>query len=78
MVPKLDKRSFNTIVMLVSSTVWKERNARAFQGNSSLAQQLTQSIIDEASAWLQAGYRHLKSLAVCICNIGFSVSTSFL
>jgi len=64
LVPKDARRGFDSLVMLISWSIWKERNSWTFRGLLSLPLELTQSINYEAFLWLQVGYRHLRSLIV--------------
>lgn len=43
--------------------LWKERNARTFNGQSSSPARLALKIQDEAKEWCLVGYRHLLSVA---------------
>jgi hypothetical protein len=48
--------------LLVGWSLWKERNARTFRGESSAAPLLFLKIWDEASLWAASGYRGLGAL----------------
>jgi hypothetical protein len=52
------------------STPWyfslKERNKRTFRSTSTTSAALVAKIVNEANEWLQAGYRHLRSLIVLL------------
>ena len=53
------RHGFDSLVILVSSSLWKERNARTFQRKSFMPVALTQQILEDANEWLLAGYKHL-------------------
>ena len=56
-IPKHFKRSFNSLVLLVSWMVWKERNQRTFDRITRTSSQLIALILEEADAWVAAGFR---------------------
>jgi hypothetical protein len=55
-------KGFDSLFFLVGWSIWKERNARTFNGSPSDPAILARMIQDEASEWCLAGYRHLLSL----------------
>jgi hypothetical protein len=61
-LPKLIRRCFDFLFFLVGWTLWKERNARTFDGTPRSVPQLLQTIEDEVTMWIAAGYRHLGAL----------------
>jgi hypothetical protein len=65
-IPKPFKRSFDSLVLLVSWKVWKERNRRTFENNTRTPPQLYVLILEEADAWIDTGFRCLASLIVLV------------
>ena len=61
-VPKFFRRGFDSYVLLVGWSLWKERNARTFQARATGAQRLAALIKDEANVWCEAGNGHLATL----------------
>jgi hypothetical protein len=61
-IPKHFKRSFDSLVLLVSWMVWKERNWRTFDRIMMASSQLVALILEEADAGITAGFRCLASL----------------
>ena len=52
-------------VLLVSWTLWKERNSRTFQGVASRIEIIYKAMVEEAEDWVQAGF---SSLAVVVAT----------
>ena len=63
-ISKPFKRSFDSLVLLVSWMVWNERNRRTFDSITRTPSQLFALILEEADAWIAAGFRGLASLIV--------------
>jgi hypothetical protein len=61
-VPKPVRRGFDSLFFLIGWMLWKERNARTFNGIATSAAQLAHRIQDEIQSWCLAGYKHLRSL----------------
>jgi hypothetical protein len=61
-LPKSIRRGFDSLFFLVGWTLWKERNARTFNGTPRSVAQLLQVIEDEITMWTTAGCRHLGAL----------------
>ncbi|XP_066392411.1 uncharacterized protein [Miscanthus floridulus] len=59
-------RGFDSLFFLIGWSIWKERNARTFNGVSTSAARLEVSIQEEADAWCMAGYKHLGALMASI------------
>jgi hypothetical protein len=51
-----------SLSILVCSTIWRERNARVFEGQEKSTARLITKIKDEAALWVRAGARHLIPL----------------
>jgi hypothetical protein len=54
-VHKMDRGTFDAGVILVTWIVWKERNARVFDGRATSAVHLCATIVDEWETWKAAG-----------------------
>ena len=65
-VPSSRRGAFDSLVLLVSWEVWKERNRRTFDGNCLSLSQLLQRIKDEGEEWIGAGFGKLAALFVGI------------
>ncbi|XP_066358413.1 uncharacterized protein [Miscanthus floridulus] len=63
-VPKVRRRDFDVLVLLVSWMIWKERNARTYRAEVRSSSQLVLAIKEEALQWDHAAYRHIRSLIV--------------
>jgi hypothetical protein len=63
-IPKPFKRTFDSLVLLVSWKVWKEHNRRTFDNNTRTPSQLCALILKEADTWIAAGFRSLALLIV--------------
>jgi hypothetical protein len=62
MIPKTARCGFDSLFFLIGWLLWKERNARTFNGVASSVAQLGTLIQEELDAWCMAGYKHLSSL----------------
>ena len=58
---KVDRRGFDSLVILVSWLLWKERNGRTFDRRVRTVDDLVLRVCDEVVAWSHAGYRQLES-----------------
>ena len=58
LIPKLLRRGFNSMSMLLGWMLWKERNAQSFDRATRMPLQLADAIFDEAQAWCVAGNKH--------------------
>jgi len=63
-LPKLLRRGFDSLFFLVGWLIWKERNARTFNGVGRLAAELAALIQDEASR----GARRASHICGCCCS----------
>ncbi|XP_066391720.1 uncharacterized protein [Miscanthus floridulus] len=61
-LPQALRRSFDSLVLPVSWCLWKERNRRTFDHRSLMPPELLCCILDEANAWIGAGYGCLALL----------------
>jgi hypothetical protein len=66
MVPEHHRRGFDSLVLLVSWEVWKERNRRTFDGHSKTPTQLLGVIRDDGDSWIAAGFRGLAQLFAAV------------
>ena len=61
-VPGLNRKAFDTLVVLTFWMLWKERNNRIFQNSNLQASDLVLRIFDEAKSWAYAGFNQLQKL----------------
>lgn len=62
--PHPDARpAFDSLLLLISWTLWKERNGRTFHGVASRLEIIYKAVVEEAEDWIQAGFSTLE--AVC-------------
>jgi len=61
-VPGVDRKVFDSLVILVIWLLWKERNDCVFQRSNLPPAILVSKILDEGMAWASAGFRHLEKL----------------
>ena len=57
-----NRRAMSSLTMLVSWSVWNERNARVFRHKSAPPTILLQMVLDEAKLWVTAGARKLGDI----------------
>jgi len=57
------RAGFDSFFFLMAWNLWKERNARTFQGVQRSASKLTDDVHQELRSWCSAGYRGLVALA---------------
>ena len=57
-----DRRAMASLTMLVSWTIWNERNARVFRHKGPPPPILLKFIIDEANLWVTAGAKQLGKI----------------
>ncbi|XP_066320259.1 uncharacterized protein [Miscanthus floridulus] len=65
-VPRSLRRGFDSLVLLVSWILWKERNRRTFHNVTKSPAQVFSLICDEADSWIAAGYRSLAALFAAV------------
>ena len=53
------RKAFDTLVLLVSWTLWLERKRRTFQGTAVDVLDLFRWVISEAESWIEAGFTTL-------------------
>jgi formate dehydrogenase assembly factor FdhD len=53
-----------SLAILVTWSIWEERNARVFNNTEKTVDRLVEEIKDEARLWCQAGAKHLAALVV--------------
>ena len=61
-VDKHFRRGFDSIVFWIGWMLWKQRNARTFDGSTRTARELAVDIRLVAEDWRMAGYRQLGIL----------------
>jgi len=62
LVPKFFRRGFDSFVLLIGWSLWKERNHRTFQAGATSPPRLAMLIKEEAERWCAAGNAHLSRL----------------
>jgi len=67
-VPKAGRRGFDSLVILVSWIVWKERNDRTFDRCVRTIDEVVRRALDEILAWSLAGFRQLE-LALSVLGL---------
>ena len=67
-VPKAGRRGFDSLVILVSWIVWKERNDRTFDRYIHTIDEVVRRALDEILAWSLAGFRQLE-LALSVLGL---------
>lgn len=59
-----DKRGFDSVVLLVSWVLWKERNRRTFDNLSRTTTEVIAQVREEGAEWIAAGCKALGQLFV--------------
>ena len=62
---KVERKSFDSLVILIFWIIWKERNRRTFDHTSRSVIEVVNLIFEEALSWLQAGFRSLEPFLLC-------------
>ena len=65
-LPQNLRRGFDSLVVLVSWTLWKERNVRTFDNTSCTSAQTLAKVKEEANAWLAVGFRGLAAFGALL------------
>lgn len=60
--PCCSRRGIRSMIMLVSQTIWRERNSRIFERKESTTNMMFHKVKDEAALWTTAGAKHLSVL----------------
>ena len=63
---KADRLCFDSVVVLISWFLWKERNNRTFDRVSNSVPQLLSLLLDELIAWFWAGCKRLEPLLLLL------------
>ena len=63
-IPKVGRRGFDSLVILVCWIIWKERNDRTFSRCVHTVDDAILRVLDEITAWSLAGFRQLESAFV--------------
>ncbi|WVZ53275.1 LOW QUALITY PROTEIN: hypothetical protein U9M48_004243 [Paspalum notatum var. saurae] len=71
-LPKSIKRGFDSLTLLVTWTVWKERNERVFRHRARMPGVVVDKIKEEALRWVLAGVSSLGDLAVFASSSAWS------
>jgi hypothetical protein len=61
-VPQALRWSFDSLVLLITWDLWKERNRCTFDRRSTTPSEVTAAILEEAAAWIGASYGSLALL----------------
>ena len=56
LVPGHLRKGFDSVVLLVSWRLWRERNSRFFDNVSITADQARRVVLDEGDEWITAGF----------------------
>ena len=64
--PQTFRRGFDSLVLLVSWVIWKERNRWTFDRDARTTAQVLSVIHEEADACIAAGFRSLSSLLAVV------------
>nr|TKW29454.1 hypothetical protein SEVIR_3G395500v2 [Setaria viridis] len=56
------RKGMRSLIMLVSWTVWRERNSRIFERKESTINMMFDRIRDESALWIATGAKHLSIL----------------
>jgi hypothetical protein len=64
--PETLRRSFDSLVLLVSWCLWKERNRRTFDHRASTTTELLGRTLEEADVWIASGFRSLALLTALV------------
>ena len=59
-IPKDGRRCFDSLVVLVSWLLWKERNNRTFDRHVQTINDLLSRVADEIVFWYQAGFKQVE------------------
>jgi len=63
LIPKVWRRGFDSLVVLICWLLWKERNDRTFNRRSHTVDDVVRRVFDEIITWSQAGFRQLELFA---------------
>jgi hypothetical protein len=66
LLPKSIRHGFDSLFFLIGWLIWKEWNARTFNGEATTPMQLCFLVQDEVDSWSLAGYMHLMSLMALV------------
>lgn len=61
-LPRTLRRSFDSLVLLVSWVLWSERNRRTFDGLSKTTTEVLALVREEGAEWVAAGCKALGHL----------------
>jgi hypothetical protein len=78
LLPKTIRHGFDSLFFLIGWLLWKESNARTFNGVATSAVQLGVLIQEEFDNWCLAGYKHLRSLLVLLLSGEYSNCLHFV
>jgi hypothetical protein len=71
---KAHKKVMDSLIVLVSSSIWLERNARIFNKTNKSAAELSKCITEEVSIWIQARFRSQGSIGHLFSDFGRQIA----
>jgi len=63
-IPRDARKGFDSLVVLVSWLLWKERNNRTFDRRARSAREFQAAVGNEIVMWIQGGFKSLQVAAV--------------
>jgi hypothetical protein len=60
-IPSDLRKGFDSMVLLVTWMIWKERNHRAFDSSCTLPPGLVTVVVEKGNIWIEAGFVNLAS-----------------
>ena len=63
-VPRELHKGFDSVVLLVSWRLWKERNSRVFDNAACTTTQAARRVLDEGDEWIAAGFTAISMFLV--------------
>jgi hypothetical protein len=64
LVPGHLRQGFDSVVLLVSWRLWRERNSRVFDNISITVDQARRVVLDEGDEWITAGFTVISEFLV--------------
>jgi hypothetical protein len=64
LLPANLRRSFDSVLLLVSWVLWKEHNAQVFDNRRCSAQQAMRALLEEADNWISAGFMAIAEFLI--------------
>ena len=76
-IPRDARKGFDSLVVLVSWLLWKERNNRTFDRRARSAREFQAAVCDEIVMWIQGGFKSLEVAAVAANSFSGRLVVSF-